>query len=149
MSENKQTPQQSNGENVEEEEQSQRIENFDNAMQNYVEILFGVRNCSNFAAHCFIKLYSKDKKKFMDTLKHHIENCNENFRGKIAEVIEEQNIAAILDDLDQADLESFQNSFANKPAEYVSQQIYLMKKEFIQKNKIKIEKKRNSFKTTR
>ncbi|XP_066931357.1 putative leucine-rich repeat-containing protein DDB_G0290503 [Clytia hemisphaerica] len=74
----------------------------------------------------------------------HIENCNENFRGKIAEVIEEQNIAAILDDLDQADLESFQNSFANKPAEYVSQQIYLMKKEFIQKNKIKIEKEKET-----
>uniref|UniRef100_A0A7M5UEM5 Uncharacterized protein n=1 Tax=Clytia hemisphaerica TaxID=252671 RepID=A0A7M5UEM5_9CNID len=81
-------PQQSNGENVEEEERSQRIEDFDNAMQNYVEILFGVRNCSNFAANCFIKLYSKDKKKFMDTLKHHIENCNENFRGKIASLFQ-------------------------------------------------------------
>ena len=144
MSENEQTPQpqQTNGDNIDEEERSQRIENFDNAMQNYVEILFGVRNCSNFAAHCFIKLYSKDKKKFMDTLKNHVESCNEKFREKIAEVIEEQNIATILDELDQSDVESFQNSFASKPVEEVRQQIYAMKREFIQNNKSKIEKEK-------
>ena len=118
---------------------SSRLVAFDNAIQSYVEALFGVKKLSNALAHSFIEFYTKDKQLFMDSIKPLVEKANEDFCQRVSKVIEKKNIESNLKKMDEAVIRYNSSLFSGKPVNDVRKKMFAMKKAFLENNKKVIE----------
>lgn len=118
---------------------SPRLVAFDNAIQSYVESLFGVKKLSNGLAHSFIEFYSKDKQLFMDSIKPLVEKAHQDFCQRVSKTIEKKNIESNLKKMDEAVAQYNSNLFADKPVDAVRRKMFIMKKAFLENNKKAIE----------
>lgn len=118
---------------------SPRLVAFDDAIQSFVESLFGVKKLSNGLAHSFIEFYTKDKQLFMDSIKPVLEKAHQDFCQKVSKTIEERNIESNLKKMDEAVIQYNTSLFAGKPVDAVRRKMFAMKKAFLENNKKAIE----------
>lgn len=126
-------------ENKKDENPSPRLVAFDDAIQSFVESLFGVKKLSNGLAHSFIEFYTKDKQLFKDSIKPLIEKANQDFCQRVSKTIEDKNIESNLKKMDEAVIQYNSSLFAGKPVDVVRKEMFAMKKAFLENNKKAIE----------
>jgi len=126
-------------ENNIDENPSPRLVAFDDAIQSFVESLFGVKKLSNGLAHSFIEFYTKDKQLFKDSIKPLIEKANQDFCQRVSKTIEEKHIESNLKKMDEAVIQYNSSLFAGRPVDVVRKKMFAMKKAFLENNKKAIE----------
>ena len=103
---------------------SPRIQDFNNAMESYVESLFGVEKYSNVVVRFFLELYMKDKVGLKEIIHRITEKTKEEFIQELCAIVDKKEIEEQLIKLDEATIDKSKQTFQGHPLEEVKKQLF-------------------------
>jgi len=118
---------------------SPRLQDFNNAMESYVESLFGVEKYSNVVVRFFLELYMKDKTGLKEIISRITEKTKDEFIQELCTIVDKKEIEKQLIKIDKASMDKSKQIFQGHPLEEVKKQLFAVKQDYLRKHSENIE----------